>query len=469
MLKAEVAEAVEAISWCAEELSGVDLGDKRLNARLVDTATKLTAQPQAPINQACEDWADTKASYRLFQNEKVRPEEILAPHQRRTQERMKKYPLVLAVQDTSCLNYTTHTKTEGLGPISTSSESWGLMMHSTLALAPTGLPLGVLTQEIWARDPEGEPLSDWERRKQPIEEKESYKWLKALREIVSLTPEGVQMVSVCDREGDVYELFVEAERLETGLLVRAAQDRALEDSEVGRLWGQVEAAPVAGYLKVHVPAQGGKPEREAIVSVRVCRVTLKPPWRSRRSEPSPQITLSAVWVWEDDSPADVTPLEWLLLTNVPVESFDDAVERVKWYRCRWHIEVYFKVLKSGCKVEDCRLGTADRLERFIALLSIIAWRLYWLTHINRHASDAPCTIILTDHEWQALYATINRTSRLPEQIPTVRQTIRWVAQLGGFLGRKGDGEPGVITIWRGWQRLHDISTTWLLLRNGTYG
>lgn len=458
---------VEVTDWCEEELAEVHLGDKRLDVRLVDIAAKLAAQPLAPINQACDDWADTKASYRLFQNEKVTPEKILTPHQQRTRERMASYPLVLAVQDTTYLNYTSHSKTEGLGPIGTEEQDLlGLVDHTTMALTPEGLPLGVLSQDIWARETDTESLTAAELRKRPIEEKESYKWLEALRETVALTPDGVQVVSVCDREADVYELFAEAQALETGLLVRATQNRTLVEPEMGKLWNAVETAPVAGHLIVHVPAKGDEPERDAIVNVQSCTVTLNPPWRPKRADrdPLPEITLDVVLVQEVDPPTDVTPLEWLLLTNVPVRSFEDAVERVKWYRCRWHIEVYFKVFKSGCKVEDCRLGTADRLIRYLTLSSIIAWRLYWLTHVNRHYPDAPCTTVLAEHEWRALYASINHTPVVPQQPPTVRQAVHWIAQLGGFLGRKSDGEPGVIVIWRGWQRLQDIAATWLLCK-----
>jgi len=225
------------------------LGDKWLNVRLVDTAAKLAAQPLAPINQACDDWADTKASYRLFQNQKVGPDKILSPHQQRTRERLQNYPLVLAVQDTCYLNFTAHPKTKGLGPIGTEKQDLsGLVMHSTLALTPAGLPLGVLTQDIWARPTAADPLTAAERRQRPITEKESYKWLQALQQTVALIPAGVQVVSVCDREADVYELFVAAEHLQTGLLVRATQDRALLTKEEGKLWATVQAAPIAGHL-----------------------------------------------------------------------------------------------------------------------------------------------------------------------------------------------------------------------------
>jgi hypothetical protein len=465
-------EHVLPSSWVIGELGGVDLGDQRLNRRLVETATQMAAQPTAPLNQACADWAATKASYRLFQNERVTEVSILAPHQTQTQGRMAEHALVLAVQDTTYLDYSTHLQTTGLGPIGTPQQKLrGLVQHSTLVLTPTGLPLGVLTQEIWARDPDAPELSDYERRKRPIEEKESYKWLTALRETVQQTPDGVTVVSVCDREADVYELFVEAERLKTGLLVRATQDRALLDAETGKVWATVTAAPVRGQLQVHVPAKRDEPERDALVNVRFCQVTLKPPWRHKRpdQEPLPPIKLDVVLVQEVNPPDQVTPLEWLLLTNVSVQTFADAVERVKWYRCRWHIEVYFKVLKSGCRVEDCRLGDAERLKRFITLTSVIAWRLYWLTHVNRHLPDAPCTLVLAEHEWHTLYAKIQRTATFPTQPPTVRQAVHWIARLGGFLDRRLDGEPGIIAIWRGWQRLQDMADMWRISRNDTYG
>jgi hypothetical protein len=459
-------DAEDTVPWCEEELSGVDFGDKRLEWRVVDIANKLAAQPTASINQACEDWADTRAAYRLFANEKVTAEKILEPSQQRTRERMKGQGLVLAVQDTTFLDYTRHTKTRGLGPIGTQQQNLkGLVMHSTLAFSPEGMPLGLLAQEIWARSEEEEQLTEQERKSRPIEEKESYKWLKALEETVDLSPEGVKVVTICDREGDIYELFVEAQEAGAGLLVRAAQNRAVMDAETGLLWDKVASAAPVRYLKVQVPARGKEPGREAVVSVRFRSVTLKPPWRPKGPDKDPllPVPLDAVLVQEVEPPAEVTPLEWLLLTNAHVHSAEDAVERVRWYRQRWPIEVFHKVLKSGCKVEDCRLGKGERLIPYLALSSIIAWRLYWLTHINRHFPDAPCITILAEHEWQALYATIHRTSTPPKEMPTVRQAVHWIAQLGGFLGRKGDGEPGPTVIWRGWQRLNDIAATWLLL------
>jgi hypothetical protein len=255
--------------------------------------------------------------------------------------------------------------------------------------------------------------------------------------------------------------------LQTGVLVRVAQDRVLQDEKAKKLRARVQAAPIAGYIKVHVPEKKDEPERDAIVAVRFCSTTMKPPWRpkSPNKAPLPALDMDIILAQEVDAPADVTPLEWLLLTNMSVHCFEDAVERIQWYRCRWHIEVFFKVLKSGCRIEACRLRTASRLVRFLTLCSIIAWRLFWITQLNRHCPDTPCTAMLTEHEWQALYAKIHRTTSLPPQVPTVHQAVRWIAQLGGFLARKRDGEPGVTVIWRGWQRLQDIASIWLLARS----
>jgi hypothetical protein len=454
--------------WAAEEFAHVELNDGRLNWRCQELASVLAQQPDVPINQACEDWADTKAAYRFFDNNKVTPERILAPHQQRTVARISQHPLVLAVQDTTFFNYTHHPHSEGLGEIGNKKQKQrGFGMHSTLALTPTGLPLGLLTQAFFTR-PEDEPSHQPnELQKLPIEEKESYRWLQAFEQTIALAPPGVDVVTVCDREADIYEMFSLAQEKEAHLLVRAATDRALVDNEARKLWSKVERQNSAGSLLVRIPANQKRAARAATVSVRFTQVTLKPPWRPQQKK-LPVVTLNAILVREDNPPAGVDePIAWLLLTSTPVATFADALQVVQWYCSRWQIEIYHKVIKSGCKVEDCRLKTVDRLQNYIALMNVIAWRLLWLTYINRTDPNLPCTAILTTTEWESLYMRIHKTTQLPHSIPTVRQAVRWIAQLGGFLGRKGDGEPGVVVIWRGWQRLQDIATTWYLVKEQT--
>jgi hypothetical protein len=448
--------------WLAYELRGVSLGDKRLDWRLIDTGSKLAKQASGTINQACEDWADTKASYRLFANPKTTYEKIQAPHQQRTAQRAQKYEQVLAIQDTTFLDYSHHPEKEGMGPIGTSKQTLtGLVMHTTLLTSTEGLPLGLASQEIWVRPERVKQMKPEQRRKLPIEEKESYKWLKALSQTVEVVPEGTQVISIGDSEADIFELFNHARDLETDLLIRAAQDRCVCEPEVGHLWHTLEQQRVVGHLKVQVPARKEEPKREAIVSVRYAKVTLKAP--KHLSNIMADIPLYAILVQEEAPPDGVAdPLCWLLLTTLPVHSLADALLFIQWYRQRWHIEVYFKVLKSGCQVEKSQLAKAERLIPFISLFTIIAWRLFWLTHISRHQPDAPCTLVLADHEWKALYAFHHKSLLLPDQPPCVSQALLWVAQLGGFLARKADGQPGVTLIWRGWQRLADISAAYLI-------
>jgi hypothetical protein len=322
-----------------------------------------------------------------------------------------------------------------------------------------------LTQAFFTR-PIGEPAHQpGELQKLPIEEKESYRWLEAFEQTLALAPSEVQVLTVCDREADIYEMFALAQAKQAALLVRAAKNRRLAESEQDKLWAKVEQQPVAGQLTVRITGNQQQQAREAQVSVRFTPVRLNPPWRPQGKK-LPVVALYAVLVREDNPPDDVAePIEWLLLINLQVDDLVDAVQVIEWYCGRWQIEVYHKVIKSGCRVADCRLQTADRLQNYIALMSVIAWRLHWLTFINRADPDLPCTVALSPVEWQALYMRIQRTTSLPESPPTVRQAIRWIAQLGGFLGRKRDGEPGITVIWRGWQRLQDIAATWYLVKD----
>jgi hypothetical protein len=453
--------------WAALEFADVELQDARLNRRCQELAVALGQQPSAYINQACEDWADTKAASRFFGNpKKVTPTGISTPHQQRTIERMRQHPLVLAVQDTTFFNYSHHPQTEGLGEIGTKKQQQrGFGLHSTLAVTPAGLPLGTLTQQYFTR-PIGEPAhTPAELQRLPIEAKESYHWLKAFEQTLALTPAGVEVVTVCDRDADIYEMFVLAEEKRAGLVVRAAADRVLAEKEVGKLWAKVLQQPLAGQLTLQITANQQRPARQATVSIRFTQVKFRPPWRPNQKK-LPPVTLNAILVQEDNPPAQVDePIEWLLLTNTSVQNFEEAVRVVGWYSCRWQIEVYHKILKSGCTVENCRLQKAERLHNYIALMSVVAWRLHWMTYFNRTDPDLPCTVILSATEWQALYMRIHHTSSLPSTPPTVRQAVRWIAQLGGFLGRKQDGEPGITVIWRGWQRLQDMAETWSLVND----
>lgn len=452
-------------SWSEMEFSAVDFGDKRIEDRFKQLAERLVLQPMSPINQACEDWAESKAAYRFFQNEKVSSQKILSAHQDKIKERLRGHELVLAIQDTTFLSYNGHKKTTGLGNIGVnqSSEIQGLVMHTALAVAPSGLPLGILHQHTWAREKRTKHVwsnSEIRRhRKQPIETKESGKWLEALQATISLSPKTTRVITVADRESDVYEFIYKARKLNSEIVIRVGQDRSIEN-ETSKLWEHMSSVPVCASVNVEMQEKEKQPARSACVDISFTSLSLK---ASKTSNFKDSTEVCVIWVKEKNPPENAEPLEWMLLTTIPVKTMDQALEKVQWYRCRWQIEIYHKILKSGCRVEECRLQSADRLKRFLGLMGIIAWRIYWLTYMCRTNPDAPCTSVLADHEWKALHARIKKTRILPEQIPTVGQSLRWIARLGGFLDRKSDGDPGPITIWRGWHRLNDIATTWAIL------
>ena len=449
-------------SWSRREFSGLDLGDTRLDERLLSLADVFAAHPASGINAACQDWAATKAAYRFFDNQKVSSEQVLSPHFQRTVERIQAHKRVFAIQDTTYLDYTDHPATQGLGSISTVSQGrQGFVKHTTLVVSASGLPLGCLTDQVWVRD-----ASDKRDGKaKPLQERESYKWIQALSQTQTRIPEGIEVITICDREADIYEFFIAAKQ--QPFVIRAAQNRRIQDT-YDTLKTLMNHSPLAGTFTLEVPARQQQPKRQADLQVYFAQTTLSPPYRSQipgQTENLPTVKVYLVWVIEPNPPDGMPPIEWLLLTNVEVSTFSEARQRIHWYTQRWHIEVFFKVLKSGTKVEDARLQTKDRLLRYIALMSVIAWRLYWMTLLNRDIPTADCTHALTENEWKALYMITHKTHTLPRKTPTVAQVVVWIAKLGGFLGRKSDGTPGVTVFWRGWQRLTDIANTFALVHN----
>ncbi len=448
-------------TWAEEEFGAADLGDVRRNARLVQLASTLGAQPSASLPDATDDPASLKAAYRFFANDYVRAEALLESHVQSTKARIHSVPVVLAVQDTTYLDWTDHPATKGLGPLAAPSHQ-GLLAHTTLALTPERVPLGLLAQQVWARD--GATPRHGDHKQRPIDAKESQKWLTSLDAVIAAraTCPTTQFVSVGDREADVYDLFVLARPAGVDLLVRAAQDRKVEHPEQ-YLWAAMATAPVAASLTVHMGARAGQPARNATLTVRWRAVTLRPPKR-RAKEHLASVTVWAVWAIETRPPAGVEAVEWLLLTSVPISSTEDALERLEWYAARWGIEVWHKVLKSGCRIEDRQLETAERLIRCLTLYSVIAWRIVYATMLARAAPNVPCSVLLDDDEWQGLYCRIHRVALAPAKPPTLRQAVRWIAQLGGFLGRKRDGEPGVTVLWKGFQHLVDIAAMYRIMR-----
>lgn len=449
-------------SWIEEEFGEVELGDERLNRRLLEIVKRLSENSQGSLPATSQDPAMLKAIYRFFDNDYIEPNDLLCGHIAATYRRMAQEKLVLAPNDTCLLDLSTHKTTEGLGPLGSEAQQ-GLLMHNMAAFTEEGVPLGLLSQFVWARDPENfAQLKDHKTR--PIEEKESYKWIRSL-ETANLASEfcpQTQIVCVGDREADVYDLFVYERRPGVELLIRSAQDRCVAGEEK-YLHTAMQATPATATFELHIPARNGQTARVAQMEVHWREVTLQPPSK-RAKEHLPAIQLWAVWAYEPHPPKDVEAVEWLLLSTVPVHNTQDALQRLEWYARRWGIEIWHKILKSGCRIESRLLGTALRWQRCLATFSVIAWRIQYATLLSRVAPDLPCTILLEGAEWQALYCTIHNTAILPKTVPTLSQAVLWIAKLGGFLNRKRDGFPGVTVLWKGFQHLADLSRMYLLLR-----
>ena len=442
--------------WAEGEFGTAHLGDPRLVRRLVEVGRDFYARPQANIPEASQSRARTKAAYRLLDQRALGMKEFLSAHVRATIERAQQEAVVLAVQDTTSLNYTgLRNVCQGLGVVGTAQRgALGLIVHDTVTFTPAGLPLGVLAAQGWAR-----PRKTQRVRRPP---KESQKWLVSYDHACTLQTEcgpRTTVVSVGDREADVYELFCAARDRKNGaqLLVRAAQNRRVRQ-ECGYLFDHLHGLKPAGEYELAVEARPGRPARVARLAVRFAPVTLHAPAGRKRLGP---VDVYAVLAHEPAAPPGETPLEWLLLTTLPVRDFAHAQQRLCWYSVRWAIEVFHRTLKSGCRIEDRQLENARRLENCLAIDMVVAWRILYLRHLSRVDPDAPCTIYFAPHEYEALYAVTQRGKPLPTKPITIRQATHLVAMLGGFLGRKGDGEPGAETLWRGLQRLDAICIGWL--------
>jgi hypothetical protein len=450
----------------AEELSGVRLGDERLNQRSVRVLEALAANPQASINGACDGWGDTLAAYRFFDNDAVSPEQILLPHREATLRRMREHPVVLIPQDTTELDYTRHPPRDA--KCLNIERRFGLFQHVQLAVTPDRLCLGVIGVESFDRAPEslGRAI---ERRTLPIEEKESFRWLKAYRlacELAAACPE-TQIVSLADREGDIYDLFVEAHEhpgVTAEYIIRAQEDRSTleRDRAAGpaayrKVRDEVGGSKLLTTRTIELPQTPTRAARSAVLEIRALTVAVKPP-HARPHLPS--ITHQVVLVEEVGGPGDGTDVSWLLLTTLPIETADDVRRVVDYYVARWVVEIYFRILKTGCLVEEIQLETNHRLKNCLAFYHIIAWRVLYLTYLNRASPELPCTAVFQDAEWKSVWRIVRHTP-LPKQPPQLAEFLKLLTQLGGYNNRATEAPPGPQPVWIGLRRMLDFARAWL--------
>jgi hypothetical protein len=463
-------------AWVKDEMETADLKDKRLDKRLIEVLDQLGNQPSAGIPAACGGHAEMTAAYRFFGNEKATWAGILEPHAEATRRRMADQAVVVLAQDTTEMDVTRPAQqVSGAGPLDGGAR-WGALVHPLHAFTPDGTPLGTLYSQVWVRDHEVRcaSLTRAERAATPFEEKESYRWLLALRRgraEADRIPQ-TRFVCVADSEADIYEYVsnpcVAPGRLD--LIVRACQDRVVQGAEEGqRLRETVLAHPVlftheikvrGRTTKVACETRGRRQARQtrtAAVAVRAAQVTLRPPWRPGGHLPA--VTLNAVLVREVDPPEGEEPVEWLLLTTLPIDDVEAVRQIIQFYCTRWMIEVLFRVLKSGCRVEQRRLETMDRFEACLAVYLIVAWRTLYVCRLGRSCPDISCEAIFEPAEWKSVWQVVRRTPP-PSTPPSLGDMVRLVAQLGGYVYSKSAAPPGPQAIWIGLQRTHDLALCW---------
>jgi len=460
-----------------DEVQGASLGDQRLTKRLGRIIEQLGAKPTLSVPAATRGRAEMEAAYRFFDNDKVSPEKILEPHVEATRERISQADVALLVQDTTDLDLTRpKQQVRGAGPLEYDTRR-GVFFHPLLAFNGDGLPLGVAWQKVWARNKIKKKRTknekDLQLRKTPIEEKESFRWLegmRAAREVAAACPE-TTCVCIADSDADVYELFCESRstsRGEVHFLVRACQNRNTCAPEV-KMLDATRAAPCLFQFSVNVSArtarvvnetrkrQATRGARLAEVEVRAATVAVRPPYR--QGGKLPEVELNVVLAEELNPPGGATPIQWLLVTTLPIDNVEQVQQIVSYYAVRWQIEIYFRTLKSGCRIEGRQFETLERLLNCLAVYSIIAWKVMYLSRLGRECPDLSCELIFEPSEWKAVYMTLRR-EKPPSTPPSLNEMIRMVASLGGYVIRRST-HPGTQTLWFGLQRVHDLSTAWV--------
>lgn len=433
--------------WVSGETSGARMKDQRLKARLAQVLSRLSKDPERSIPVACKQWRDVLGAYRFFDNDRVTFADILSGHKAATLSRVAEHQVILVAQDTTFLSFEQPHAKEGYGTLK-EVEREAHLLHVNVAFTTSRVNLGVLSGQLWQRT--GVPSH---RTQRATKDKESQRWLDgyaAACEAQALYPEK-WVISVADREGDIREWYEIAQqtpvRQAASYIVRAKQERRIEidDDEYGYLWEWMSARPVLGTYTIDVAAKGGNRARRAQIKIRAGEVTLS----GQQGRTLKPVTVHAVYALEEPVPFGQSPIRWMLLTDIPASTLSEARAIIEWYRCRWEIELFFRVMKNACRIESLRLQNAPRLYNAIAVYLIIAWRLHMLTMLAREQPDVPCDQVLSEEEWQTIYV-MHKEKPPPKTPPTLRDAMRMLASQGGFLGRKGDGEPGTKSIWIGY-------------------
>jgi len=463
-----------------DELSTLSIGDMRLDDRAKMMVACMSDDPTASLPQVFGDKKAAKAAYRFLSNPAVAPEALYDAQRESCAGRLREETgTVLIAHDTSALSFNSHSATEGLGPLGGPEDTpgYGLFAHTSMALSEDSVPQGILQQQTWARDPRQTGQKHL-RRERPFAEKESHRWLLGVRAAQAAIPEGLTALHVADREADIFELLAALRGEGAHFVFRSCHDRVASDdgddpedaAHHQHLRELLAAEPPAGIYSIEVRQHPEHKPRAVHLEIRFREVTLPPPDGALRRDPTLQpVTVTLIGATESDPPKGRKRVEWLLLTDLPVADFKAACRFVLFYSYRWRIERFHYTLKSGCHLEDSQLQHVDRIERLLALYCIVAWRLLWLTYCSRTRGDLPCTVAFLEDEWHVMWLYFRDQAPIPDQPPALREATRWLGQLGGFMARKGDGEPGVKVLWRGLIKLQNMVLGYLLAQGKDVG
>jgi hypothetical protein len=458
--------------WIDKEVAGCHFADARLADRFRLLLARLAESPGESIPLACQDWAQTKAAYRFFDNERVNEADILAGHWQATRERFRATDgPVLVLHDTSEFSYQ-RSNIDAIGKTRTGVSFaprahrpqkytvCGMLMHSSLVVTPEGLPLGLAAIKFWTR-PKFKGANELKRHinptRVPIEKKESIRWLQNLQQSTKLLGEAKRCVHIGDRESDIYELFCAARTARTHFLIRTCVDRLA--AEGTRTIATEMAEVVAGGTHcITVQDRKGKPDT-ALLELKYRQLKVLPPIGKQKKYPG--LILTVLHAVERGRPKNRDRIEWKLITDLPVTSPEEAVEKLNWYALRWKIETFHKIMKSGCRAEQSKLRTAERIVNLLATFCIVSWRIFWLTIMARVAPEASPSLAFTPLETTLLEKLAEREGRILSKRSLSYYLIS-VARLGGYLARASDPPPGNAVMWRGMSRLIDIQLGYLL-------
>ena len=450
--------------WVEKEFSGLSLGDKRLNNRATKIAKSLSENPQATIPQVCKGWNETHAAYAFFNNPKISKDKILAPHIQSTLNRASHEKVALAIQDTTSLNFTNLVKTDGLGEIG-DSRGKGLICHNTYLVSEEGLPLGILDQELWNRK-KSKFKDDVKRPNTPIKKKESYKWQKALKKVSNITSnlKKTKIIHVADREADIFTFFEEAKCIDEDFIVRVAQNRRINkksraSSDGEMLFASLDRENPLETVEIEVNDRSAPTrKRMAKIELRAKKFDFNAPRAKAMSTHNfrhEKLPLSVISAKEIDCEDIARPIHWILVTNVEIKSAEQILYCVKSYSIRWTVEVFHRILKTGCRVESIRFDNADKIKIYASFSSIIAWHIHWLTFFTRTEPNKHADKLFEPNDQKMLRSIFEKPKKGRKKRLIIKDCVIYIARLGGFLARKHDGFPGAEVIWRGLIRFQE--------------